>query len=499
MRKKEWILAIDQGTSATKLVLFDALGQVKARYNALHAQTYPKDGWVEHDAEEIFANVCRLLKQMAEAQRLTVEDVAALSVTNQTETVVVWSRKTGKPIYPAIVWQCSRAQAICDRLEADGHGAYVEEKSGILLSPYYSAARITWILEHVPGAREQAEHGELAFGTIDSWLVYKLTAGKVHACDHSNASRTQLYNIYTQDWDQGLLDIFSVPMSMAPEIKSSDDVYGYTETAALSGLPICGVIGDSSGALIGQRGFDRHAVKCTYGTGSSVMLNLGNQPAPLRRGVVLSVGWKYRDEVSYVYEGNMMCTGATISWLVHEMQLIPNSAASEALAASLTDNCGVYLVPAFVGLSAPYWDSAARASIVGMSRNTGQAQIVRAGLESIVYQIYDTVDMMMDGEPLQSEGFYVDGGASANDFLMQFQADMLGMPVIRSDVEESSALGAAFFGGLGVGFWASVDTIKALPRKQDRFLPQMTEAQRRKNLAGWNDALCRTFTDYHKD
>lgn len=376
--KTQYILAIDQSTSGTKAILFDQNGDLIKRTTVDHTQYYPQEGWVEHDPEEIYTNTQKAIRQVVREAGVNDNEIASLAISNQRETIVVWDKTTGSPIYPAIVWQCSRAAGICRVLEEKGYGTMVKEKTGLVLSPYFSAAKIKWILDHVEGAREKAEADQLLFGTMDSWLVWNLTGGKVHATDYSNASRTQLFNIMDLQWDEELLRLFTIPQSMAPEVKYSDDIFGYAGDAAgfTLDIPISGVMGDSHAALFGQHCFESGMAKATYGTGSSVMMHIGSQNRVSENGLVTSLAWGMKEQVEYVFEGNINCTGATIKWLVDELGLIPDSHSAGSIAASVPDNGGVYMVPAFTGLGAPYWVNSAKASIWGMTLRTKKAHIV---------------------------------------------------------------------------------------------------------------------------
>jgi len=489
--EQQYILTIDQSTSASKAILFDRQGRGCARENVEHRQIYPQAGWVEHDAEEIYRNVCHAVSLLKQKHPFTAREILALSISNQRETLVVWEKATGRPIHPAIVWQCQRAEALCAALRTPEREEMIRQKTGLILSPYFSAAKLAWILEQVPHVRERAERGELLMGTIDSWLIWKLSGHTVHATDHSNACRTLLFNIHTLDWDDELLALFGVPRAMLPVIRSAGDVFAHTDVggALESPIPICGVMGDSNGALFGQNCFEKGTAKITYGTGSSVMMNVGEKPIRSKQGLLSSVAWKLDDQVSYVLDGNITCTGATIKWMVDDLQLIDSAGASQALAESIPDNGGVYLVPAFSGLGAPYWNSHARASITGLSLSSKKAHIARAGLEAIVYQIDDVLQVMKEESGLPLNDLRVDGGPTHNDFLMQFQADISRATVIRSHLEELSAIGTAYLAGLRLGFWDDYDAIRSLRSIDRAFAPQMADQTRTRNKAGWVAAL----------
>jgi len=499
-----YILAVDQSTSATKAILFDTQGRLAHRANRSHQQHYPKPGWVEHDPEEIWQNTLGAIADVLAAAGLDLSEarrqIQVLAITNQRETIMAWDRETGKPVYPAITWQCNRADAICRALEAQGEAETVRARSGLVLSPYFSAAKAAWILNEVPGVRAGAESGRILLGTMDSWLTWNLTGGQVHATDCSNASRTQLFNIFEKRWDDRLLGLFSIPKAMLPQVRFSDERFGavapgaHPVQQALAGLPIAGVMGDSHAALFGQNCFGLGMAKATYGTGSSIMMNIGATPRLSGSGLVTSVAWGRGGTIEYVFEGNINCTGATIQWLVDDLQLLASPKESSAWAESVPDNGGVYLVPAFVGLGAPYWDSAAKASLTGMTRATRKAHVVRAAEESIAYQIKDIVDLMLRESQLQIPELRVDGGPTRDAFLMQFQSDMLGIPVACARIEELSALGVCLMGGLATGLWPDLDAIGKLRETGKRYEPQMPENNRNLLYLGWQAAVKRTLS-----
>jgi len=494
--KEKVVLAIDQGTSGTKALLLDKRGGLVKRCNEGHGQFYPKPGWVEHDAQEIYEKVLLSVRRVLEEAEVNREDIAVLAITNQRETAVVWDKVTGKPVYNAIVWQCQRGSAICAEIQEQGYAGMVRDKTGLVLSPYFSASKIKWVLDNVEGARKKAEAGELLCGNIDAWLVWKLTGGKVHATDYSNASRTQLFNIRELCWDSELCRIFDIPMSMLPQVKSSNEIFGYTDMEGLFSepLPISGIMGDSHAALFGQNCFSRGMAKATYGTGSSIMMNIGREPLFSQNGLVTSLAWGVDGVVDYVFEGNINCTGATIKWLVDDIGLIPSSRVAGEIASELEYNEGVYLVPAFVGLSAPYWDSEAKASITGLTRGAKKAHIVRAAEESIAYQIKDVIDLMVSEANISLKEIRVDGGPTRDDFLMQFQSDILDVPVIRGKVEELSATGSAFMAGLTAGFWKDRREIESLYERGRTFVSKMELAERERLYSGWKEAVRRTLS-----
>jgi glycerol kinase len=492
-KKKQFILSIDQSTSATKVMLFDDSANLVHRVSLAHSQYYPADGFVEHDAEEIFGNTVTGIQEVLTATGKSASDLLVISITNQRETSLIWNRKTGRPIANAAVWQCQRGKDFCKTLNDQGYGPKIREKTGLIVDPYFSASKLRWIINHVEGAKESARKGDLLLGTIDSWLLWKLTDGKVHATDFSNACRTMLFNINTLEWDEELIGLFDLFPSMFPEVRYSDQIFGHTDPKVVFNEPvaIAGLLGDSHAALFGQNCFEPGMAKVTYGTGSSIMMNIGNEPLAAPSGLVTSVGYGRDGKIDFVYEGNIHCTGDTINWLVNDAELISNASESEQLALSVTDNNNVYFVPAFVGLGAPYWDNKARSSISGMSRNTKKAHIVRAALESIAYQIKDLIDLMVENSSIPFREMRVDGGPTRNNFLMQFQCDMLRKAVVKSNIEEISALGAAFMGGLACGMWKDLDEIKALRKADKIFHPEMSASEVGKLYEGWQLAVKR--------
>ncbi len=486
-----YILAVDQSTSATKAILFDEACRLINRVNIEHKQYYPQAGWVEHDAEEIYANMIEAIGRLLRETEVDADAEFSLAITNQRETVVVWEAATGKPIGKAVVWQCQRGAEICRALKEAGHEKTFLAKSGLLIDPYFSASGVKWLLDHTPGAREAAEAGALRMGTIDAWLIWKLTEGRVHATDYTNASRTLLFNIHTLDWDDELLELFTIPRSMLPEAKPCDAIVGRTTIEGLfpKGIEIAGVLGDSHGALAGQMCFEAGMGKATYGTGSSVMVNIGEEAVAAPEGLVTSVGFAAQGKVFYAFEGNIHCTGATLRWLTDQLQLIASPAETESLATSIESTNGVYLVPAFAGLGAPWWNSEAKAVICGMTLGTTKAHVVRAALEAIPYQIKDLIDLMTGQAGVKLKELRVDGGPTRNKFLMQFQADMLGATINRADLEEASALGAVVMNGLARGVWSSLEEVARLRTSDNRILPTMDEAKRAELYSGWIEAI----------
>ena len=492
MKDKGCILSIDQSTSATKVMVFDMNAHLISRISLPHQQFYPQQGFVEHDPEEIFNNTLIGIKEVL---RMTeVNSVVCLSITNQRETSLIWDRRTSKPIANAAVWQCQRGASACDDLKKQGLGEMIRSKTGLIIDSYFSASKLQWIINNTPGAKEKAKNGDLLLGTMDSWLLWKLTGGKIHATDYSNACRTMLFNINSLQWDEELIKLFNLYPSMFPEVKYSDVIFGDTDmTFGLnSPLRIAGLTGDSHGALFGQHCFSAGMTKATYGTGSSIMMNIGKIPKEAPAGLVTSIGFGYNKSIDYVFEGNIHCTGDTINWLVNELKLISSPQDAEAIAHSVDSNCGVYLVPAFVGLGAPYWDHQARASITGMNRNTTRAHIVRAALESIAYQVKDLIDLMIGQAGIELKELRVDGGPTRNDFLMQFQADILQKTVVRSGIEEISALGSAFLAGLATGFWKDINEIEKLRIVDKAFLNRMAAGEINTLYSGWQRAVGRT-------
>jgi len=487
----KYTLAIDQSTSATKLMLFDESGQLAHRVSLEHAQYYPRIGWVEHDAEEIMANIYKGVGQLLLTSGVARSDISSVALTNQRETVVVWNAKTGKPVYNAVVWQCQRGAETCSLLREQGYNEMIQSKTGLLIDPYFSATGVKWILDNVPQARSQATAGDLRMGTMDSWMIWNLTKGKVHATDRTNASRTMLFNIHSLDWDKVLLDLLTIPSSMMAEVKSCDAVFGYTDFNGLfdKEIPIAGVLGDSHGALVGQMCFSAGMGKTTYGTGSSVMVNIGEVPAKAPDGLVTSVGFSALGKTWYAFEGNIHCTGATIKWMVDDLELLDNSAESEKIATSVADNGGVYFVPAFAGLGAPWWQSDARALICGMSRGTKKAHVVRAALEAIAYQVTDLVDLMTGQAGITLKGLRVDGGPAKNHFLMQFQADMIRSNVHISPIAEASALGAVLMNAIAMGRYNSLEELAVLRKEEETLSPALPDAQREKLMKEWHDAV----------
>ncbi|MDQ0900887.1 glycerol kinase GlpK [Paenibacillus sp. V4I7] len=486
-----YILAIDQSTSGTKALIVDRSGSIIARSTAEHKQSYPQPGWVEHDPLEIYNNVKRTAHLAMELAGIDADQLAGLTITNQRETAVVWDRTSGLPVYPAIVWQCQRTADRCAELKAANMEEIVRAKTGLVLDPYFSATKWGWILEHAEGAREKLEQGKLLAGTIDSWLLWKLTGDSVHATDFTNASRTSLFNIHTLEWDVELCEWFQVPSAILPEVKSSDEIFGYTKDPELfsAKIPISGIIGDSQAALFGNQCFDIGMAKATYGTGTSVLMNIGEKHDQLGNGLVTTIAWGMSGKITYALEAIIRTSGDTIKWVRDQLGLFSSFEEMEELIAQAPNNEGVYVVPAFVGLGAPYWDPYARAAIMGMSRGSGRSHIIRAALESIAYQVNDAVKLMQSESGIRLKELRADGGASDNTTLMQFQADVLERRVIKSEVAELSAMGSVYLGGLGVGFWLSLDEHKNPGQVYSIYESKMQENIRDQHIAGWNRAV----------
>ena len=489
------IIAIDQSTSSTKALLFDEQCKVVARTNVDHKQYYPQTGWVEHDAEEIYQNLIEAIRALLEMRNEKLEMRNAqfsLCITNQRETAVVWNKATGKPIANAVVWQDTRGAELCRQLRADGKAEMVMTKSGLLIDPNFSASGVKWLLDNIEGAREAANKGELLMGTIDTWLVWKLTGGKTFATDTTNASRTMLFNIHTLDWDDDLLTLFDIPRSMMPEVKACDAIYGETTCEGLFSEPIqiAGVLGDSHGALVGQMCFKPGSGKVTYGTGSSVMVNIGEEPKAAPQGLVTSVGFSALGKTWYGFEGNIYSTGATLKWICDQLQLIGKPSEMEALATSVADNGGVYIVPAFSGLGAPWWQSDVKGAVFGLTFATTKAHFLRAALESIAYQIKDLVDVMAHATGGRLKEIAADGGPTKNQFLMQFQADMLDTPVVCTEVDDASALGAVILNGFARGLWTSFDEVTGFRVVTQTFQPTTHLSSLTSHLyEGWRNAV----------
>ena len=486
----KYIMSLDLGTTSCRSILFDKNGQICSVAQKEFTQYFPEPGWVEHDAEEIWATQKGLMFEALEKLGVEMSDVAGIGITNQRETTVVWDKHTGRPVCKAIVWQCRRTAEYCDELKAQGLADMFRDKTGLVLDAYFSGTKLKWILDNVPNARERAEAGELLFGTIDTWIIWKLTHGKVHVTDYSNASRTMLFNIHTLEWDEEILKILDIPRQMLPEVKASSCLYGHTEARIFGEeVPIAGAAGDQQCALFGQTCFAPGEAKNTYGTGGFMLMNTGEKPVASKNGLVTTIAWGVDGKVEYALEGSIFVAGAAIQWLRDQLGLIRDSAESEVLAKAVPDTNGCYMVPAFVGLGAPHWDQYARGAIVGLTRGTNRNHIVRATLESLAYQVTDVLKAMEEDSGIKLGTLAVDGGACANDFLMQFQADIINTVVARPKTIETTAMGAAYLAGLAVGYWQSKEEIKANHVIAKEFAPDMEEAHREKLLDGWKKAV----------
>lgn len=487
---KRYVLALDQGTTSSRAILFDPDGRPVAQVSREFRQIYPRPGWVEHDPREIWSSQLGVAREVLERTGVALNQVAAVGITNQRETTVVWDVETGEPVYNAIVWQCRRTAPICDDLAARGWTDRIRSKTGLVTDAYFSGTKVKWILDNVPGAREKAEQGRLRFGTVDSWLIWNLTGGRVHATDYSNASRTMLFNLHTLAWDEEILAELSIPRSMLPQPLPSSHVYGETAPEVLgAAIPIAGVAGDQQAALFGQTCFRPGDAKNTYGTGCFLLMNTGERAVTSKSGLLTTIAWGLGGRVEYALEGSIFIGGAAVQWLRDEMRFFDRAADSEALALSVPDSGGVYVVPAFVGLGAPYWDMYARGTIVGLTRGTGRAHITRATLEAIAFQTRDVLGAMEADSGIRLNRLKVDGGAVANNFLMQFQSDILGVPVDRTRVPETTALGAAYLAGLATGFWRSQAELADKWSLDRGFTPAMEAEERERRYAGWKRAV----------
>lgn len=486
----KYIMALDLGTTSCRCIIFDKNGRICSAAQKEFTQYFPQPGWVEHDAEEIWATQTGLMYEAMSKIDITINEIAGIGITNQRETTVLWDKETGRPVHKAIVWQCRRTAGYCDELKKLGMAEFFRSKTGLVLDAYFSATKLRWLLDNAIGAREHAEKGELLFGTVDSWIIWKLTGGKVHVTDYSNASRTMLFNIHTLKWDEEILRVLKIPQQILPEVKPSSHVYGYTDSKLFGReVPIAGAGGDQQCALFGQTCFERGEVKNTYGTGGFMLMNTGTAPVNSHNGLVTTIAWGVDDKVEYALEGSIFVAGAAVQWLRDELGLIRDAAESEVLAKSVPDANGCYVVPAFVGLGAPYWDQYARGAIVGLTRGVNRNHIVRATLESIAYQVNDVLMAMQEDSSMPITSLRVDGGACDNDFLMQFQADILNTSVVRPYCIETTAMGAAYLAGLAVGYWRSKEEILANHVIAAEFKPQMGQAKRESLLQGWHNAV----------
>lgn len=491
----QYIMSLDQGTTSSRCILFDKKGAAVSTAQKEYRQIYPQPGWVEHDPMEIWQSQLEVAQKALEQKGVTAADIAAIGITNQRETTILWDKRTGKPIYNAIVWQCRRTAEDCEELAKKGYTDLFREKTGLLLDAYFSATKIRWVLNHVEGARKLAEEGNLLFGTVDTWLIWNLTGGQVHATDYSNASRTMLFNIHTLQWDTEILDILGIPASILPKVMPSSGVFGHTLPFHFGApIPIAGAAGDQQSALFGQACFTPGSAKNTYGTGCFLLMHTGDAPVMSKNGLLTTIAWGLDGKVTYALEGSVFVAGAAIQWLRDELKLIGSAPETEELAMSVPDTCGVYLVPAFVGLGAPYWDPYARGILTGLTRGANKNHIARAALESMAYQTYDVLHAMEEDAGIPLAELRVDGGAAANNFLLQFQADITGVPVLRPKTLETTALGAAYLAGLGVGYWKDLSEIRRNWGVSHAYSPKASKEEAAEKLEGWQKAVRQTLT-----
>lgn len=490
MAMAKYIMALDAGTTSNRCILFNEKGEMCSVAQREFTQYFPKPGWVEHDADEIWASQLGVAVEAMNMIGVTAKEIAAIGITNQRETVIIWDKHTGEPVYHAIVWQCRRTSEDCDALKESGLTEKFKQKTGLVIDAYFSATKVKWILDHVPGARQKAENGDLLFGTVETWLIWKLTKGTVHVTDYSNASRTMLFNINTLEWDEEILEELNIPKCMLPEVKPSSCVYGEADPSFLGGtIPIAGAAGDQQAALFGQTCFTAGEAKNTYGTGCFLLMNTGEKPVFSDNGLVTTIAWGLDGKVNYALEGSIFVAGAAVQWLRDEMRLIDSAMDSEYMAKKVKDTNGCYVVPAFTGLGAPYWDQYARGTIVGITRGVNKYHIIRATLESIAYQVNDVLSAMEADSKIEITSLKVDGGASANDFLMQTQADIVNLPVTRPQCVETTAMGAAYLAGLAVGYWASKDDVIKNWVSDRTFKPMIQKTDREERIRGWNKAV----------
>lgn len=491
MSDKKYIMALDQGTTSSRAILFNHEGKIVKTAQKEFNQIYPKAGWVEHDPMEIWGSQSGVAREVLETAGVKPQEIAAIGITNQRETTIVWDKRTGKPIYNAIVWQCRRTSGLCDDIAASELAPYIREATGLVIDAYFSATKLVWILNHVPGAREDAENGHLLFGTVDTWLIWNLTRGEIHATDYSNASRTMMYNIETLQWDDRILEALNIPKCMLPEVKPTSHIYGYTDVQTFGGarIPIASAAGDQQAALFGQACFLPGSAKNTYGTGCFMLMNTGEKRVPSKNGLLTTIAWGVDGKISYALEGSIFIAGAAIQWLRDELRLIDSASDTEYYASKVADTNGVYFVPAFAGLGAPYWDMYARGAIVGLTRGANKDHIIRATLESLAYQTRDVIEAMQEDSGLALRRLKVDGGATVNNFLMQFQADILNRSVVRPQITETTALGAAYLAGLAVKFWENTDILRERFAIDRAFEPTMDEQARERRYHGWKRAI----------
>ncbi|MDD7251188.1 MAG: glycerol kinase GlpK [Prevotellaceae bacterium] len=501
MSQEKYILALDEGTSSARAIVFDHSGEIRSVAQKEFTQIFPQSGWIEHNPDEIWSSQASVIAEAITQIDINGKNIAGIGITNQRETTIVWDTETDEPIYNAIVWQDRRTSDYCDQLRSEGMTELIRKKTGLIIDAYFSATKIKWILDHVSGARKRAEQGKLRFGTVDSWLIWRLTRGEVHVTDVTNASRTMLFNIHTLDWDEELLDLFDIPRSMMPTVKSCSEVYGHTKTTLFAHeVPICGIAGDQQAALFGQMCVDRGDIKNTYGTGCFLVMNTGNQPIISQNNLLTTIAWQIGQETTYALEGSIFVAGSVVQWLRDGLGIIRSSSEIEQLASTVPDTGGVYFVPALTGMGAPYWDQHARGIICGISRGTTSAHIARAALEGIAFQTYDIMNAMMRDTGTQIRQLKVDGGASRNNLMMQFQADILNAEIIRPKITETTALGAAYLAGLATGYWDSLDEVKRQWQAERRFLPERANTDEiARAKAGWADAVRRALTQKNND
>ena len=486
----KYILSLDQGTTSSRAILFNESGEMMSTAQKEFKQYYPEPGWVEHDPAEIWNTQLEVARAAIEKLSISAEDVAAIGITNQRETTILWDKRNGKPVHNAIVWQCRRTAPYCDSLKEAGCTEKIREKTGLLIDAYFSGTKIRWILQNVPEAKELAASGNLLFGTIDTWLIWNLTGGQVHATDYSNASRTMLFNIHTLEWDQEILELLDIPESILPEVRPSSGVFGNTLPLLFgAAIPVAGVAGDQQAALFGQACFSPGTAKNTYGTGGFLLMNTGDTPVSSKNGLVTTIAWGLDGKITYALEGSIFVAGAAIQWLRDELKLISSAAETEGLCKEVPDTCGVYLVPAFVGLGAPYWDPYARGALTGLTRGANRSHIVRATVESMAYQTYDVLHAMEQDAGIPLAELRVDGGAAANSFLLQFQSDITGVPVLRPSTLETTALGAAYLAGLAVGYWDDLTEIRRNWQVSAAFNPELSQEKAEEKVNGWHHAV----------
>ena len=496
---KEYIMAIDEGTTSTRAMIFDHEGHKVSASQKEFSQYFPQPGWVEHKAEEIWHAVQTTIANTIINSGIRPEQIKGIGITNQRETTVIWDRKTGKPIYNAIVWQSRQTTELAEKLKADGYGEMIHKKTGLIIDPYFSATKIRWILDHVEGAQEKAEKGDLLFGTIDSWLLWKLTDGEAHITDYTNASRTMLFNIHDLKWDDDILELLNIPKKMLPEVRSNSEIYGYTKSYRFFGgeVPICGIAGDQQAALVGQLAFKKGMVKNTYGTGSFIVMNTGEEPTESDNNLLTTIAYGLDGKINYALEGSIFVSGSAIQWLRDSMKMVKTAEESEKAALASKSEDEVYVVPAFTGLGAPYWDSEARGAVFGVTRGTNKNDFIKATLQSLAYQTRDVVDTMQIDSGIEIPTLRVDGGASNNDYLLQFQADILGIKIERFQTLETTSMGAAFLAGLAVGYWKDVDELKDIFVVGKTFESKMEESKRKKLYQGWKRAVKATQVFAH--